>query len=140
MKTIPRREGARPWVSRFFFESVVQSVFGVETCVVTPHMRRVLRGFQDQVEQRLMGGLPQKRSDGGYKYTLAEAAREEARFNLMDTYIQRRQNTVAQYIATQPILDLCRAADKKLGTRVGMCWWEQAVLDLVGARETVAEV
>ena len=45
------REGAPPRVSIFFFEAVVQSVliFSAETWVVTPHMVRVLGGFQDQV-------------------------------------------------------------------------------------------
>ena len=84
--------------------------------MVTPCMGRALGGFQDQMAQRLMGRLPQRRLDVGCKYTLAEATREEAGFKLMETYIHRRHNRVAQYIASQPILDLCKVADKKLGT------------------------
>ena len=48
------------------------------------------------------------------------------------------QNTVAQYIATRPILDLCKAAERKRGARVGMRWWEQAGLELTVASETAA--
>ena len=55
----------------------------------------------------------------------------------METYIWRRQNTVAQYIATQLILDLCKAVERKRGERVGILWLEQAVIDLTGKRETV---
>ena len=54
----------------------------------------------------------------------------------METYIRRRQNTVAQYIATRPILDLCKAAERKWTTQVGMRWWEKAGIDLTGARKT----
>ena len=45
------REGAMPCVYIFFFKAVVQAVllFCAETWVVTTHMGRVLRGFQDQV-------------------------------------------------------------------------------------------
>ena len=63
-------------------------------------------------------------------------ARAEAGFELMETYIRRRQITVAQYIATRSLLDLCEAAERKQGARVGMWWWEQAGIDLAGARET----
>ena len=45
---------------------------------------------------------------------------------------------VAQYIVTQPIMDLCEAAERKRGGRVGILWWEQAGLDLEEARETAA--
>ena len=42
--------------------------------------------------------------------SLTEAARKEAGFEPMETYILSRQNTAAQYIVTRPILDLCEAA------------------------------
>ena len=38
-----------------------------------------------------------------------DATREEAGFEPMETNIQRSMNTVAQYIATRPTLDLCEA-------------------------------
>ena len=94
--------GLRPQVSGFFFKVVLQSVFlfSAETWVVILHMGRVLGGFQDQVARRLTGRLPRRRLDRRQEYTLVEAAREEAGFEPMETYIRRRQNTVAQYIAT----------------------------------------
>ena len=36
----------------------------------------------------------------------------------VETYITQRQNTVTQYIATWPILDLCEEADQRLGAWV----------------------
>ena len=39
--------------------------------------------------------------------------------------IANRQNTVAQYIATRPLLDLCEEARAREGTRVPLRWWNQ---------------
>ena len=102
MARILIREGARPQVSVFFFKAVIQLVliFGVEMWVVTPSMGRVLGGFQDQVARRLTGQLLRRRIDRKWEYTSAEAARLEAGFEPMETYIRQRQDTVAQYIAT----------------------------------------
>ena len=80
MARILRREGAEPRVSGFFFKAVVQAVllFGTETWVVTPHMGRVLGGFQDHVARRLTGRLPQRETDVNWEYTSAVTARDEA--------------------------------------------------------------
>ena len=56
----------------------------------------------------------------------------------MDTYIWRRHNTVAQNIATRSLLDLCEAKDRTQGERTGMMWWEQAGIDMSGARDKAA--
>ena len=63
----------------------------------------------------------------------------EAGFDTMETYIWRRHNTVAQYIATLLLLDLCKAAERNQGARVEIQWWEQAEIDLSGERETEVE-
>ena len=42
---------------------------------------------------------------------------------------------VAQYIVTRPILDLCKQATRRPGARVSQRWWEQAGIDLEGARK-----
>ena len=51
------------------------------------------------------------------------------------TSILRRQNTVAQFIATGPILDLCEKAKRRPGARVPRWWWEQTGIDRKGSRE-----
>ena len=52
----------------------------------------------------------------------------------MEVYIQLKQNMAVQYIATWLLIDLCEAAERTQGVRVGMQWWEHAGIDLVGAR------
>ena len=62
----------------------------------------------------------------------------EAGFKGIGKYITSRQNTVALYIATRPILDLCQRSARMPGVRVSRRWWEQASLDLEGAKKRVA--
>ena len=63
-------------------------------------------------------------------------AREEAGFEEMEEYIQRRKNMVAQFIATRLLLYLCKYMERTPGVQVGMRKWEKEVIYLTGARET----
>ena len=69
------------------------------------------------------------------EYAISEAGLQES-----DTYVSRNQNTVAQYIATRPIMGLFLAAKRRPETRVEMQWWEQEGLDLEGMRKAAQEV
>ena len=59
-----------------------------------------------------------------WEYPPLAAAMEEAVFEEIGVYIKRRQNTVAQYIATRPILDLCERSVQRPGAWVSWRWWE----------------
>ena len=59
----------------------------------------------------------------------------EAGFEGIRKSIMRRQNIVAQYVATQPIMDLCERSDRRPGVRVSRRWWEQDGIDLEGAKK-----
>ena len=52
----------------------------------------------------------------------------------METYASHHQNTVAQFIATRPIMDLCMAAERRPESRVANRWWEKDGLYLEGMR------
>ena len=66
---------------------------------------------------------------------------KEAGLTDVRTSINRRQNTVAQYIATQPLLDLCKGAKQREGARVTLRWWDQSGIDWekAKAKETETE-
>ena len=102
------REGAMPRISGFFLKDVVHLVLiiGAETWVVTPRMGQVLGGFQHKVDRQFTGRILWQRTDKNWEYALAAAAREEVGFDTMEEYIQRRQNTAAQFIDTRFLLDL----------------------------------
>ena len=66
---------------------------------------------------------------------MAEAGLQE-----VDTYVSRLHNTVVQFIATIPIMDLFLVADRRPGSRVVRRWKEKDGLDLEGMRKTAQEV
>ena len=51
-----------------------------------------------------------------------EDAMVEAGLQQVETYVSCHQNTVAQYIATSPIMDLCMMVKRRLGPRGKMRW------------------
>ena len=51
------------------------------------------------------------------------------------TSILQRQNTVAHFIVTQPILDLCEKSNRRPGAWVPRRWWKQTGIDWNGSRE-----
>ena len=48
----------------------------------------------------------------------------------IETYISRQHNTVAQYIATRPIMDLCLDMGRSMVSWAQKRWWEQQGLVL----------
>ena len=79
--------------------------------------------------------MPRRGRDGKWLYLPLTGATKEAGIVRARTLILRRQNTVAQFIATQPILELCEVAERQGGTRVPQLWWEQPGIDWKLARE-----
>ena len=97
-------------------------------------MKRVLGGFHQRVTHRMTERQTRKRRDGGWIYPLLEDSIVYVGLQEPETYVYLQQNTVAQCIATKPIMDLCLAAKRRPGPRVAMRWWEQEGLDLEGMR------
>ena len=119
------REGADAQTSGHIYLAVVQSVllYGSKTWVLMPFMKRVLGGFHHRVDLRLTGQQPWKGWDRGWVYPPMEDAKAEAGLQELEAYASRHQNTVAQYIATRPIMGLCLATKRRLGEMVAMRWW-----------------
>ena len=64
---------------------------------------------------------------------------KEAGFKDIRTSINNRQNTVAQYIAPRPLLELCEGTNQIGGARVSKRWWDQKGIDWEKAKARVAE-
>ena len=64
---------------------------------------------------------------------------KEAGLTDVQTSINRRQNTVAKYISTRPLLDLCEGAMRREGLRVTLMWWDQTGIDWDKAKARKAE-
>ena len=64
---------------------------------------------------------------------------KEAGLTDVRTSINRRQNTVTQYIDTRPLLDLCKGVTQREGVRVTLRWWDQTGIDWEKAKAMEAE-
>ena len=108
--------GGREGVGKIF-KAVVQAVFlfGAETWVLTLRMERAMDIFQHGAARRLTGRKPRISGDGSWAYPPMKEAMRDAGFEGIRKSITRRKNTVAQYIATRPILDLCKRATHRMG-------------------------
>ena len=71
-----------------------------------PRMGQALGKFQHRFTRCITGRNPKRREGGGWEYPPLETEMEEAEFEDMVAYVLKRNNTVAQYIATQQILYL----------------------------------
>ena len=134
------REGADLKVSRLFYTAFTQAVllFEAETWVLTSWMEKALDSFQSRVARKITGRKPRQKKDGIWEYPPLAGALREAGMVGIRISITRRQNNVAQYIVTRPILDLCDQATRRPGALVSQRWWEQAGIDLEMARKQAA--
>ena len=114
------REGADPKVSRSFYTTLTQQVllFGAESWVLTKNMESDLDAFQGRVARRLTGRQPRRGRDGKWSYPPLTDALKEVGVVRARTSVLRRQNTIAPFIATLPILGLYKVAERRRGTRV----------------------
>ena len=56
---------------------------------------------------------------------------EECGMSTLEEYITVRQQTIAVYVATRPILQECRQGKRQRGSMRRQWWWEQP-MDLAG--------
>ena len=104
--------------------------------MVSPRMERALSSFIHGAARRITGRQPQRGWDGKWCYPSLEGAIKEAGFTDVRMSINRRQNTVGQYIATRPLLYLCEGATQRGEARVPMRWWDQKGIDWEKEKET----
>ena len=95
--------------------------------------------FQNSLLQWLTRRQPRRWGDGSWAYPQLEEAMGESGFERIMKSVTRMQNTFAQYIVTQTILYLCEQSTWRPGERVSRRWWEQASIDLEGAKKMAAE-
>ena len=121
--------------------AVVQQVlmFGAETWVVTPRIERALDSFMHGVVRRITGRQQWRGWDGKWFYLSLEGVMKEAGFKEISTSITNRQNTVTQYIAIRPLLDLCEGTNQIGGVRLSRRWWDQKGIDWEEGKARVAE-
>ena len=113
---------------------VVQAfiLYRSETWVTTPHIGRAFGGSHHNVDRRLTVRKPRRGRYGRWLYPPLSEGMDEAGLRDVEAYIYRLQNTVSQFIATRPIMDLSMVAERRLGSRVPTWWLGQEGQELVG--------
>ena len=97
-----------------------------------PLIGRVLGRFHHRVSRRLMRRQYWRVRYIVWVYPPPYDVMSEAGFQEVETYVSRCQNTVVQFIATRPIMNLCLAVERGAGSRVAKWWWEKDMLYLEG--------
>ena len=123
MARILRQDGADTQTSGHFYVAVVQTILlsGSETRAI-PHIKRIMGGFHNRLVHRILGNMPRQRAEGTWEYPpLGETMRVDG-IEETETNIYRRQDTVVQYIAACPILDLCLDTDRRSGLQAPTQW------------------
>ena len=90
---------------------------------MTSLIGRVLVVFHHMVARRLMERQHRQGRDSVWVYPLLEDAMVEVGLQEVETYVSCLHNTVAQFIATNPIVDLCMAVGRRTGPRVSKRYW-----------------
>ena len=101
-------------------------------------MESALDAFQGRVARWLTGRQPRQGRDGRWFYPTLAGSLKEVSVVRFRTSILRRQNTVAQFIATRTILGLYEVTERRPGTLVPKRWWKQTGIDWKAAREVAA--
>ena len=73
-------------------------------------MVQTLGVFHHRLVRRITGNFMKQRSYGVCQYPPIEEALREVGIKKLEEYIKRSQNALAQFITTQPIMDLCLEA------------------------------
>ena len=89
------------------------------------HIGFFLCGSHHRVARRIMGRQPRRGRGIVWVYPPLEDEMMEAGLLEVETYVSLLQNTVTQFIATRPIMDLCLAEERRPGPRVAKRWWYQ---------------
>ena len=129
---LPRREGADPIISAKFYRAVVQAVllFVAETWVLSEAMLNKLEGVHVGLLRQVMG--MKARSLGDKTWTKEGTGRvlQAAGTKSLREYIDKRQATVAEWVALRPISEFCAKETRYVGGgKLREPWWQQEAVE-----------
>ena len=115
-----------PRVRGYFYKAILQAVllYGSESWVISDFKLKQLRSFHHRVARYITGRHIKQLADGTYECPPTEEVLEEAGLYSLDTYIERRRNTIWTEIKNRPIVERCMNSTA-LSTTVGRStWWK----------------
>ena len=116
-----------PRVRGYFYKAILQAVllYGSESWVISKFKLQQLRSFHHRVARYITGRHIKRLPDGTYECPPTAEVLEMAGLYPLDTYIERRKQTIWQAVRTRPILERCKNSTT-LSTMGGRTtWWDE---------------
>ena len=109
MGKLIRREGADPRVSEIFYLTVVQSVllFGSDTWILLTTIPRRLEGVHLGVLRKVTGHNANQKRYRTWIIVAEARVLKEAGTHTLGDYIDKRQETVTEWVVLRPIIEVC---------------------------------
>jgi hypothetical protein len=123
-----RSENTSPCMAAKFYMAVVQAVllYGSEMWVLSPTALPRLEGFHIRAAYRMAKQHKPCRGPGNqWIYPKSGEVLKECGLRTIREYIAIRQQTIAVYVVTRPILGKCKQGVRKRGAIPRRWWWEQ---------------
>ena len=111
-----------------FYWAVVQVVllFGAETWVLLATISRKLEGVHVGILRNITGQREKKQRGGTWRNEAAAKVLKEAGTHSLGAYIDKRQASMAEWVALRPILEICgKGNGYEGGGRRQELWWRQ---------------
>ena len=91
---------------------------------IDPHRAgRALVGFHNRVARQITGNQTHRQHNRIWDYPPSGGSILETGLEEVEVNIPQRQSTVAHYIATRPIMDICEEEKQRPGLQVLKRWW-----------------
>ena len=106
---IMRREGEETDASEKFYHVVIQAVllFGAKTWVLSPPMAQSLEGVHVGLLRQVKNLKAKSMEEGLWQKVAADRVLQGAGTQPLQTYLERRQAKVAEWVALRPIFEVC---------------------------------
>ena len=114
-----------PRVRGFFYKAILQAVllYGSESWIISEHKLNELRSFHHRVARYITGRHIKQLPDGTYDCPPTAEVLETAGLYPLETYIERRKNTIWQAIRNRPIIERCKNSTALSTTARRTTWW-----------------
>jgi hypothetical protein len=129
-KKLLTREHASRRVMGHFYKAIVQSIlssYGAETWVITPKHVQKLRTFHRSCARYITRRFIRPANDGTdeWIYPSSESVLDEAGLFEIEVYIQRRRDTVFNFVKNREIYQECLELETDVENSEFTYWWKQ---------------
>ena len=130
-KRLLTRENASRRVMGCFYKAIVQSVllYGSETWVISAANMNKLSAFHHGCARFISNRHIRPDDEGIWTYPSNESVLEDAGLFTMGTYIQRRRDTIFNFVKDRPIYQRCLESEAVANSKTTY-WWEQHFSEL----------